>query len=212
MLRIDDDGRAPRIGPLTDIIAHPLGFAWHPSTAALWLIFPGVNGETLVRPSGVSSAVGIAGVERGVLRLTEGAAPSSGALVLNQAGALDLAHTFLQGIDPESIGVLRLVMPVLAESVLDGVPGRITDVVPAGAGTLYVTTDDGEREPPTEATPSCGSHRGFGDVARQAYGVGSAGIFSFGSRGSWSSRIARWYTAAAITIALCRASSSMMRS
>ena len=143
MLRIDDDGRAPRIGPLTDIIAHPLGFAWHPSTAALWLIFPGVNGETLVRPSGVSSAAGIAGVERGVLRLTEGAAPSSGALVLNQAGALDLARTFLQGIDPESIGVLRLVTPVLAESVLDGVPGRITDVVPAGAGTLYVTTNDG---------------------------------------------------------------------
>ena len=77
------------------------------------------------------------------MRLTEGAAPSSGALVLNQAGALDLARTFLQGIDPESIGVLRLVMPVLAESVLDGVPGRITDVVPAGAGTLYVTTNDG---------------------------------------------------------------------
>ncbi len=143
MLRIDDDGRAPRVGPLTDIIAHPLGFAWHPSTTALWLIFPGVNGETLVRPSGVSSAVGIAAVERGVLRLTEGADPSSGALVLNQAGALDLARTFLQGIDPESIGVLRLVMPVLAESVLDGVPGRITDVVPAGAGTLYVTTNDG---------------------------------------------------------------------
>ena len=135
MLRIDDDGRAPRIGPLTDIVAHPLGFAWHPSTAALWLIFPGVNGETLVRPSGVSSAVGIAGVERGVLRLTEGAATSSGALVLNQAAALDLARTFLQGIAPESIGVLRLVMPVLAESVLDGVPGRITDVVPAGSGT-----------------------------------------------------------------------------
>ena len=77
------------------------------------------------------------------MRLTEGAAPSSGALVLNQAGALDLARMFLQGIDPESIGVLRLVVPVLAESVLDGVPGRITDVVPAGAGTLYVTTSDG---------------------------------------------------------------------
>lgn len=44
------------------------------------------------------------------------------------------------------------------------------------------------------------------------YGVGSGGILSFGSRGSGSSRIARWYTAAAITIALCRASSSMMRS
>ena len=78
-----------------------------------------------------------------MLRLTEGAASSSGALVLNQAGALDLAGTFLQGSAPESIGGLRLVMPVLAEGVLDGVPGRITDVVAAGAGTLYLTTNDG---------------------------------------------------------------------
>ena len=75
--------------------------------------------------------------------MTGDIASSSGALVLNQAGALNLAGTFLQGIDYESIGVLRLVTPVLAESVVDGVPGRITDVVPAGDGTVYLTTNDG---------------------------------------------------------------------
>ena len=79
--------------------------------------------------------------------MTEGAAPSSGALVLQQSGALELARTFQQGIDPESIGVLRLVVPVLAESVLTGVSGRIIDMVPAGAGTLYLTTSDAPGAP-----------------------------------------------------------------
>ena len=75
--------------------------------------------------------------------MMDGAAPSSGALVLDQTGALDLAGRFLNGVAPESVGVLRLVMPVLAESVLAGVAGRITDIVPAGGGALYVTTNDG---------------------------------------------------------------------
>ena len=145
MLRVTDEGLAPRIGPLSGIIAHPLGFAWHPSTAALWLIFPGAGGETLVRPSGaVSSVSGINGIERGVIRMTEGATPLSEVLVLQQAGALDLARTHLQGIELESIGVLRLVMPVLAESVLGGVTGRITDMAPAGGGAVYVSTSDGD--------------------------------------------------------------------
>jgi glucose/arabinose dehydrogenase len=143
MLRIEDDGRRPPSGPLTGIIAHPLGFGWHPSTAALWLIFPGVNGETVVRPSGVSSSTTVEAVAGGVLRMMDGSAPSSGALVLDQTGALDLAGRFLNGVAPESVGVLRLVMPVLAESVLAGVAGRITDIVPAGGGALYVTTNDG---------------------------------------------------------------------
>ena len=143
MLRVDDEGRAPRTGALAGITAHPLGFAWHPSTAALWLILPGTNGEALVQPGGVWSASSSAGIERGVLRMTEDAASSSGALMLRQAGALDLARMFPQGVDPESIGVLRLMMPVLAEGVLPGVAGRITDMVPSGTGALYLTTNDG---------------------------------------------------------------------
>jgi hypothetical protein len=146
MLRIADDGRAPGIGPLTGIIAHPLGLSWHPSTAALWLIFPGVDGETVVRPSGLSPIVGNEGVAGGVWRVAAGPTPASEVLVLQPAGALDLAHTSLQGIDLQSLGVLRLVMPILAESVLAGWSGQITDIVPAGAGTLYVSTND-TREP-----------------------------------------------------------------
>ncbi len=34
-----DDGRVPR-GPLSGIVSHPLGFAWHPATRALWGIVP----------------------------------------------------------------------------------------------------------------------------------------------------------------------------
>jgi hypothetical protein len=152
MLRVTDEGLTPRIGALTGIIAHPLGFAWHPSTAALWLIFPGVGGETLVRPSGgVSSISGIDRIERGVIRMTEGAAPVSEVLVLQQAGALDLARTFLQGIELESIGVTRLVIPIVAESVLAGMPGRITDMAPAGDGAVYVSTSDGGGRPDGDA-------------------------------------------------------------
>lgn len=142
MLRIADDGRLPDVGPLTGIVAHPLGLAWHPSTAALWLIVPGANGEALVQPSGVSPVAGVEGVGRGVLRMTEGAGVSSGTLVLQQSGVLQLAPSFQPGMTPESIGVLRLVVPILAESVLTGVSGRIVDMVPAGAGTLYLTTSD----------------------------------------------------------------------
>ena len=143
MLRVDAEGRVPRAGGLTGVNAHPLGFAWHPSTAAMWLILPGVNGATFLRPNGVSATVGSEAVGSGVFRMTRDTASSSGALVLDQAGALNLAGTLLQGFDHESIGVLRLVMPVMAEGVVDGVPGRITDVIPGEGGTVYLTTNDG---------------------------------------------------------------------
>jgi hypothetical protein len=35
MLRLSDDGRVSGVGPLSGVSAHPLGFAWHPSTRAL---------------------------------------------------------------------------------------------------------------------------------------------------------------------------------
>ncbi len=142
MLRIADDGRVPGVGPLAGVTAHPLGLAWHPSTHDLWLILPGADGEVLVRSAGVSPVSAIDRVGRGVLRMTEGAAPSSGALVLQQTVALELASAFAQGFAPESIGAVRLTVPVLAESVLTGVSGRIIDMVPAAAGTMYLTTSD----------------------------------------------------------------------
>jgi hypothetical protein len=142
MLRIADDGRVPEVGPLTGIVAHPLGLAWHPTTAALWLIVPGTDGEALVQPSSASSVAGVDGAGRGVLRMTAGLEASSGALALQPSGLLQLAPSFQQAMTPESIGVLRLVVPILAESVLTGVSGRIADLVPAGAGTLYLTISD----------------------------------------------------------------------
>jgi hypothetical protein len=35
LLRIEDDGGVPASGALSGIVAHPLGFTWHPSTAGL---------------------------------------------------------------------------------------------------------------------------------------------------------------------------------
>jgi hypothetical protein len=143
MLRITDEGRVPGVGPLTDVVAHPLGLAWPPSTAALWLIRPGADGEALVQPSGGSPNAAVE--ESRTLSMTEGAITLSGARV-PEAAALEWARS-LQGIGPESIGVLRLMVPIRAESVLTGLSGRIIDMVPAGAGTFYLTTSDAPGDP-----------------------------------------------------------------
>jgi len=142
LLRITDEGRVPEAEPLSGVTAHPLGFAWHPSTAALWLILPGVNGEAVVRSSaaGPVSSIDVAGGN--VMRLTDGGGSSSGALVIQDSGATELARAFPQGVDHESIGALRLTVPILAEGLLPGLSDRIIDVVPAGGGTLYLATNN----------------------------------------------------------------------
>ena len=142
LLRITDEGRVPEAEPLSGVTAHPLGFAWHPSTAALWLILPGVNGEAVVRSGADAPVSGIDVAGGSVIRLTDGGGSSSGALVIQDSGATELARAFPQGIDHESIGALRLTVPIIAERFLDGVSDRIIDVVPAGGGTLYLATSN----------------------------------------------------------------------
>ena len=142
LLRITDEGRVPEAEPLSDVTAHPLGFAWHPSTAALWLIVPGVNGAAVVRSDAASPVSGIGVAGSGVLRITDGAGSSSGALVIQDAGTTELARAFPQGVDHESIGALRLTVPILAEGLLPGLSDRIIDMVPAGGGTLYLATNN----------------------------------------------------------------------
>jgi hypothetical protein len=144
MLRVSDEGRVPEGEPLSGITAHPLGLAWHPSTAALWLILPGANGEAVVRPSTGEPVSGLDSAGPSVLRMTRGVGPSSGALVFQEAGTLGLAAVFPQGIDHESIGTLRLAVPILADGVLAGLSDRIIDMAPAGGGTLYLATSSAE--------------------------------------------------------------------
>jgi glucose/arabinose dehydrogenase len=150
MLWIEDDGRVPDIGPLSGITTPPLGYAWHPGSDALWLISPAEAGEAVVHAltAGTLSRVGSTG--RPVLRLTEGRGASSGAFRLvipeTQAGTLEWSSAFAEGLDYQASGTIRLAMPILAESLLAGMSGRISDVVAAGGGTLYLATDSAGRQ------------------------------------------------------------------
>lgn len=139
MVRIHDDGRMPEVGPLTGITAHPLGFAWHPATAALWMIFPSEDGAVVVRPV-TGGGGGADDPGHAVLRMGESRASSARALVFQDAATsvVGWPGPFTAGLDPAAAGVIRLLVPVLADSLLTGISGRITDVVAAGGGTLFL--------------------------------------------------------------------------
>lgn len=156
MLRIADDGRVPEVGPLAGITAHPLGFAWHPSTRVLWVIVPGEDGGFEVRP--VTPGSGGDDPGHSVLRMAVGRTPSSGGLMLEEAPVrgLEWSRAFATGLDYNVAGVIRLVVPILAESLLTGISGRISDVSAVGGGTLYLAASG------TDA--SQGAAAGAGDV------------------------------------------------
>jgi hypothetical protein len=142
LLRISDEGRVPAAPLFDGIDAHPLGVAWHPSTGALWLVLPGAGGEVSVQTSAPSPVSGTKGVSRGLLRPSDVADPSNGALVVRPEGLLELAQAFPQGVAPASIGTVRLTAPVLASSVFAGLSDRITDLVSTPEGALYLATHD----------------------------------------------------------------------
>ena len=146
MLRLSDDGRVPSVGPLTGVSAHPLGFTWHPSTGALWVAFPGENGEAALRPITAARTSGVAETEQMGLRIRQGAGPSSGAWIAQrtEAGALSLARAFAAARE-QSTGTLRLTVPILPEGLLAGVPDRVGDVVVGSGGTLFLATNNAER-------------------------------------------------------------------
>ncbi len=142
MLRIADDGRVPEVGPLAGITAHPLGFAWHPSTAVLWVIVPGEDGGAEVRP--VTPGSGGDDPGHAVLRMAVGRTPSSRALLLEEAPVrgLEWSRAFTAGLDYNAAGVIRLMVPILAEGLLTGISGRIGDVAAVGGGTVYLAASD----------------------------------------------------------------------
>ena len=140
MLRLRDDGRAPDVRPLAGVTAHPLGFAWHPSTAALWGIMPTSEAEGVVQtlPNAAGFDLQTAPL---TLHLTNGVARVSGEFSFRQAGALDLARAVVQGVSLESVGVVRLAVPVLIGDLLLGVSGEVLDVIADGAHVYLATVD-----------------------------------------------------------------------
>lgn len=139
MARLGDDGRVPAAGPLTGIVSHPLGFTWHPGTGALWGIVPAREGGAIVEPLG--NSVGALATGGAVLRMRAGSGPSSGALVVQETGSLEWALAAVAGLDVGSLGAIRLAVPMLLEGMLDGIAGRVVDVV-TDRGTIYVAADD----------------------------------------------------------------------
>lgn len=139
MVRLQDDGRMPAAGPLSGITAHPLGFTWHPATAALWMILPSEDGAVVVRPV-TGGGGGADDPGHAVLRMGESRASSAGALVIQDAptSLVGRPGPFATELDPAAAGVIRLLVPVLADSLLTGISGRITDVVATGGGTLFL--------------------------------------------------------------------------
>lgn len=147
MVRLWDEGRVPSVGPLTGVTAHPLGFTWHPSTGALWVAFPGQNGEAVLGPITAGHTPSGAEAEPMGLRMRAGAGPSSGAWIVQgmEAGAANLARAFVAARETESTGTLRLTVPILPEGLLAGVLDRVGDVVVGSGGTLFLATNNAER-------------------------------------------------------------------
>ena len=144
MLRLTDDGRVPDGEPLSGIVSHPLGFGWHPATAALWGIVPGRDGEAEVRALATESSASALETGRALLRMNGGLGLASGALTIEQpdAGMLALGRAFAGTLDRRASGTVRLAVPVQAEAMAPGLSGMILDVVSDGAGAIFVAMSD----------------------------------------------------------------------
>lgn len=141
MLRVTDEGRATGLAPLSGVTAHPMGFAWHPATAALWTLLPASEDNVVMRAlTGPSS-----GDEYAVQAAVEGAGTPARTLRVGATAAtpmLALAESLgLSPIGPVPAAV-RLSVPVLLDGVLDDVSGRIGDVASSPDGIVYVAASD----------------------------------------------------------------------
>ena len=148
MLRLQDDGRVPLDMPaLSGIVANPIAFDWHPSTGALWAVFPGEGAEAMLRPVHEAPASSAAGAERATLPVTAGGGLTSGALRFQRTpeGRLEPALAFVAVPANEALTVVRLSDPPRTERLLAGMFGRIGDVVAGSGGALFLATRNGER-------------------------------------------------------------------
>ena len=141
MLRLRDDGRVPDgVGRLTSVAGSPLGFTWHPTTGALWVILAREAGWAAFEPLARGRASGSGEGGRVTLRTAEDSGRRVGALLVHgaDAGAGDLVQALEVGLDNGALAPVRLMAPVLAESLFVGIAGRVGDVVAANGGTLFL--------------------------------------------------------------------------
>jgi glucose/arabinose dehydrogenase len=148
MLRLRDDGRVPLdMAALAGVVAHPIAFDWHPSTGALWAVFPGDSGEAVLRPVTEGYASGVAEAGRATLRVAAGGARVSGVLLFQRTpeSRFEPARAFVALPENEALSVVTFAEPVRAEDLLAGMFGRIGDVVAGERGTLFLVTRNGQR-------------------------------------------------------------------
>ena len=148
MLRLRDDGRVPLdLAALAGVVAHPIAFDWHPSTGALWAVFPGDSGEVVLRPVTEGYASGVAEAGGAALRVAAGGWRAMGALRFQRTpeSRLQPARAFVAVPENEALSVVTFAEPVRMENVLAGMFGRVGDVVTGDGGTLFLATRNGER-------------------------------------------------------------------
>ena len=149
MLRLRDDGRVPPdVAAIEGVPASPVGFDWHPTTGALWGVFPAEVGEAVLRPLTASSTS--AGAEAGRVALPLAADGCGGEANCGRTAAgvfrfervLELgerparAFVGLPGLD--GLTVVTLAEPSRRERLLDGMLGPIDDIVTGDEGALYL--------------------------------------------------------------------------
>jgi hypothetical protein len=144
MIRLSDDGRLPAVGPLSGLSAHPLAFTWHPSTGGLLVVVPDGNGDNGLQPIPAARRSGVIEPDR-VRQMTAVTDQSSGAWAPQRADSLELARAFVRTPKSDSHGIVRLTMPMRADSLVDGVLDRVGDIVVDRGGTLFVATNNTRR-------------------------------------------------------------------
>ena len=149
MLRLRDDGRAaPDLPALTNVAANPIAFDWHPSTGALWALFPAGMGQAVLRPVAEGRASGVAEAETDAttLRVAAGSQRAPGVLRFQRSpeGRPRPIRAFVAVRENEALTVVTFTEPPRAETLLAGMFGRIGDVVAGSGGTLFLATRNAE--------------------------------------------------------------------
>lgn len=152
MARLDERGRVADAGAAFGGAFHPLGFGWDPMTAALWGIVPQPEGDAVVRPMDEGVMAGVLDLWTGP-RLAVGANQPDGALVFRQDAAANWTSSLARAFHPADFGTIRLAAPISIDGLIDGVTGRVVDVVSAD-GALYVAIDGFQTAADTAAEPS----------------------------------------------------------
>jgi glucose/arabinose dehydrogenase len=162
IIRVNPDGSAPRDNPFGGLIysyghRNPQGFDWHPVTGDLWASEHGPTGNdeiNVIRPGvnygwpRIEGAATMAGMETPVMFFTPAIAPSGASFYRGSRFPAFVNNLFVATLRGEHIRRFRIDPSsprriAAEERLLDGVFGRIRDVVSGPDGDIYFLTNTG---------------------------------------------------------------------